>query len=97
MYLQAGKKQYEEMQKNFLADPKPVVWGAELLNFWKKALEEKNPLKKLPELYSELLNYRHNLYTQYADVILPWETHREKLDIVNPQGLIYEVFSGKNE
>lgn len=91
VYLQAGKAQYDEMQKNFLEDPKPVTWGRELLDLWKKAIEDENLGEKLPELYGKLLDSRHILYKKSADVIIEWEIHREKSDLKNPQSLQDEI------
>lgn len=90
VYLSAGKAQYEAMQKNFLADPKPVCWGS-VLEDWKEAVKRGNAQKLLPQLYAKLLDIRHQLYEANADVILPWEFHREKINVENPEALLNEI------
>jgi shikimate kinase len=76
VYLKAGEEQYAQMQENFLADPKPVCWGEELLAQWQEAIDNGNPEKELPKLYAALLQYRHKHYEKYADTILEWDEHR---------------------
>lgn len=87
VYLSAGQKQYDKMQQNFLADPKPVCWD-EVLDDWDKAVEQEEANEKLSELYAKLLDSRHKLYEASADIIIPWEIHRDQADINNPQTLI---------
>ena len=89
VYLSARQDQYKKMQQNFLADPKPVCWD-EVLDDWDTAVEEVevNAKDKLSELYAKLLDSRHRLYETNADIILPWEIHREEANIDNPQTLI---------
>jgi shikimate kinase len=91
VYLKAGQEQYDKMQEIFLSDPKPIIWGKELLAKWKEAIAQGDPLDALPRLFGELLDYRHRLYEKSADVIIDWEIHREKVSIDNPQALLEEI------
>lgn len=92
VYLMAGEEQYEAMRKNFLADPKPVCWGA-ILDDWEAAVKNENPKQELPKLYAKLLSSRHRLYEEFADIIIPWEVHRDKADPKKPKTLIEAIQS----
>ncbi len=86
VYLGTWKQQYKQMQENFLADPKPICWW-DIINEWEDFVKQWNAFEQLPTLYAKLLDHRNKLYEAAADVIIPWEEHREKADINNPQSL----------
>ena len=87
VYFEAWKEAYTQMQDNFLADPKPVVWWEELLNKWiaeykKSWIDSK---EQLPNLYKDLLDYRAKHYLKHADVVLSWSEHRWLLNPEKPE------------
>lgn len=95
IYLEASEEQYKIMQENFLNDPKPIIWWENLLSKWKEIHDKdhKNAINYLPELYKRLLDYRHRLYLQNADVVLHWEDHRDNIDLYDPDLFLEKIKS----
>lgn len=72
VYLEAPASFKKEMYKNFLKNPKPIVWD----RLYKK-LDHENEKKALERCYSELLEYRSNEYAKLADVTIPYHQIKE--------------------
>lgn len=89
VYLSAGEAQYDVMRKNFLADPKPVCWGP-VLDEW-ELVPADQAIEALPRLYQRLLDTRHALYLATADIMLPWEAHRERARIEDPASIFLQI------
>lgn len=67
VYIQATENMQEEMFKNFLLHPKPIIWQ----NVFTQNNE--NEMEALKRCYPLLLKYRDNAYKKYADIILPFQ------------------------
>ncbi len=63
VYLEATPEMKEHMFQQYIANPKPVVF-----NGIYKPLPGESQQKGLERCYHNLLEYRSNLYSQYADV-----------------------------
>ncbi len=84
IYLQANAECYSQMMQNYLDDPKPVCWDTVMQN-WLNG----DKFEELPDVYKNLLNTRNELYLKSADIVLPWEKHRENL--TNAKDFIEEI------
>jgi len=75
IYIEAPKSMREEMFKRYMENPKPVVFG----NLFSK---EKNETDKeaLGRAYLKLLDSRSQLYTKYADIIIPYGSINTEVD-----------------
>ncbi len=67
VYLEATTEMREEMFERFMKFPKALVWG-ELFTVQPGESEQ----QALARSYLKLLEYRANLYRQYADVTIPY-------------------------
>lgn len=65
VYLKISKSEQVEMFKQYLKDPKPVIWG----DSFKKSKGESNQAV-LEKCYPKLLQRRAELYQKYADLTL---------------------------
>lgn len=65
VYLRTPEATRDAMLARYLAEPKPVVWGAS----W-KAREGERPEEALPRCYAELLAFRDRRYAAMANVVL---------------------------
>ncbi len=68
VYIKSSEKMKEEMFKNYLKNPKPVVFG----QVFKKNKNETN-LEALGKSYRRLLKARAGLYKKYANITIPRE------------------------
>lgn len=93
VYLKAWEAQYQRMRENFLKDPKPVCWGS-ILSEWDEIVSQEwqNPINRLWELYWKLLDKRNESYTKAANIIIPWEMHRDKCNVNNPKSLLNMIY-----
>lgn len=71
VYLGISKSARNEMFRNYLADPKPVIWGK---LFDQKKSESFH--QALGRCYPKLLEYRQNYYKKYAHFVVPYEKHK---------------------
>ena len=76
IYIAASKKIEEKMYRQYLDEPKPVVF-ADVYN--QKTCETK--IQALGRCYKKLLDLRSVLYAEYADVIIPREVIEENKSI----------------
>lgn len=76
IYIEATKNMREEMFKQYIKKPKPVVFGEMFIQ--KKNETAEQALKKC---YRALLDLRSTLYTKYADVIISRDAIEEDMDI----------------
>lgn len=74
VYIQSNQAMKEEMFRNYIQNPKPVVFG----RVFKKNKNETN-LDALGQSYKRLLKKRESLYEKYADVKLPREKIKKSL------------------
>lgn len=65
VYLKISKSEQVEMFKQYLKDPKPVIWG----DSFRKSKGESNQAA-LKKCYPKLLRRRVELYEKYADLTL---------------------------
>jgi len=75
VYLETTDIMRKEMFNRYIKDPKPVIFGRTFIV--RKGETNKQALKKC---YVKLLNYRHGLYSKYADVIIPCSSIAHNLD-----------------
>ncbi len=73
VYLEANQEVYDQMFQVYMADPKPVVWGASF-----NRLEDESGNEALRRCYPKLLKFRAEKYKVLADVVLPFETARDE-------------------
>lgn len=66
IYIKATKSMQEEMFKQYLKEPKPVVFGDIYYPH-----DNETAMQTLSRCYQELLNFRSTLYATYADVVIP--------------------------
>ena len=69
--LKSSKEAQQEMFKIYINDPKPVCWG----NMFQKNQGESDEVA-LRRCYPLLLEYREILYDKHANVVLPFEVHK---------------------
>ncbi len=69
IYIEATEKMKERMFKQYIKEPKPVVFG----NMFNQKRNETNS-ESLKRCYRDLLDARSALYKKYADVIIPRDT-----------------------
>ena len=83
VYLAATPSMQEEMYRQYLAHPKPVVWGNSY-----RPHDNESSAAALQRLYPELLAHRSHLYTRIAhatltrDQLLHARTGEDFLDVV---------------
>lgn len=73
VYLDTPDSIKEEMYRNFLKNPKPVIWGTIF-----KKIEDEKPFKALAKYYPILLAYRTRKYQKYADITADYFLLRRK-------------------
>ena len=71
VYLEVTPVVLEEMFQQYIADPKPVIWGN---SFTQK--ESEAPEAALRRCYPELLKYRQIKYEQLAEISLNYDRMR---------------------
>jgi shikimate kinase len=72
VYFDVSEEFEEKMFNEFVSNPKPIIWGDSY-----KKINGESPMESLHRCYPELLHYRSTLYKQYADIIIPYEVHKE--------------------
>lgn len=73
VYLDVDKEKIDQMRAHFVAHPKPIVWN----NMFSQKQNESQQ-EALARCYRDLLLSRTELYKQYAEVTLPFATHKKK-------------------
>lgn len=86
VYLQESLQAREEMFRQYVTEPKPVIWGR---CFYQN--EGEDDQDALERCYSELLEFRAKRYSQLADVILPYEIARD--NSLTAEGFLEEIRS----
>ncbi|PIZ64155.1 hypothetical protein COY16_00135 [Candidatus Roizmanbacteria bacterium CG_4_10_14_0_2_um_filter_39_13] len=71
IYLEIPKEQKGLMAKEFIRDPKPLIWGDK---FNLQPFE--NPKKALIRCYPDLLEYRSKQYEKLADFTIKYKDHK---------------------
>lgn len=66
VYLKVPDEEIPQMFRQYLADPKPVVWK----DMFSQQVGESN-VQALSRCYPQLIESRMRLYEQYADIVLP--------------------------
>ena len=69
VYIEAGDDMEEQMFKQYLKEPRPVIWGKVF-----QPQEQETNQETLKRCYPELLDLRSSLYTRYADVVIPYNS-----------------------
>jgi len=72
VYLEASIAHQEKLFKQYLNEPKPVIWGDSY-----NRLPGESELQSLERCYPKLLAYRASCFEALADLIIPYEFHRE--------------------
>jgi shikimate kinase len=85
IYLETDEAAEREMFETFMSSPKPVCWKGH----FKPQPGESNE-EALARCYPLLLKSRDALYSQYADVTLPFETHKR---LKTPEAFMAEVIN----
>lgn len=73
VYLETPESVISEMQKLYLKEPKPVIWGNSFNN-----LKGESDMQSIARCYPELLAYRTKQYEKLAGVTLDYYLLREK-------------------
>ena len=73
IYLEASEEHINALFKNFIAHPKPVIWGES----FKPRVGESND-QALQRYYPELLLYRMQHYRNLAHSTIPYEQHQNR-------------------
>lgn len=81
--LETSMEKQQEMLGTFIRHPKPVCWNS----IFERNNGETNE-QALSRCYPLLLAYRAKLYAQFADVLLPYEVHK---NAQNAEGFVQEV------
>jgi len=76
IYIEASEKMKEKMFKQYLKEPKPVVFG----NAYDPK-DDETTAQTLKRCYRKLLNLRSALYAEFADVIIPRGAIEENMDV----------------
>lgn len=76
IYIEATENMKDEMFKQYIKKPKPVVFG-------KMFVQKKNETTKqaLKRCYQKLLNLRSTLYAEYTDIIIPREVIKKNMSV----------------
>jgi shikimate kinase len=72
IYLEASPEHAAELFKNYMANPKPVIWGNDFTQ-----REGEAPQEALRRCYPALLATRARRYRQLADIVIPYDEHRK--------------------
>tara|TARA_B100000686_G_scaffold241732_1_gene250358 strand:- start:44 stop:715 length:672 start_codon:yes stop_codon:yes gene_type:complete len=70
VYLRLPEEKHEQLFKNFINDPKPVIWED---NF--KPRKGENKQNALRRCYKNLLSFRNERYSLLADYVLDYSFH----------------------
>ncbi|TSC86451.1 MAG: hypothetical protein G01um10148_437 [Parcubacteria group bacterium Gr01-1014_8] len=73
IHLEAGETAREKLFKQYMTEPKPVVWGDSF-----NRNKGESDLEALSRCYPELLRYRLKKYISLADVTLPYKVARDE-------------------
>jgi len=76
VYIEAPESMREKMFKQYIKEPKPVVFG-DIYN----PQDNETKMQTLSRCYRKLLDFRSALYTEYADVIIPREVIGENMNV----------------
>jgi shikimate kinase len=71
LYFEASIDHVDRLFKQYLANPKPVIWGESYT-----PTSDETPGDSLERCYPELLNYRAARYRDWAHIMVPYEDHR---------------------
>ena len=83
VYIEAPESMREKMFKQYIKEPKPVVFG-DIYN----PQDNETKMQTLSRCYRKLLDFRSALYTEYADVIIPREVIGENMNVHQFMALI---------
>jgi len=71
VYLEIPKDQMGDIAKEYIQDPKPLIWGDMF------SLEaDDDPIKALIRCYPKLLEYRSQQYEKLADFTIKYKDHK---------------------
>ena len=70
VHLRLPEEKHEQLFKNFINDPKPVIWKGKFTP--RKGEPQQNSLRRC---YKELLSYRNERYSLIADYVLDYSIH----------------------
>ncbi len=75
VYLRAPETMKEDMFKNYIENPKPVLWGESFNQQDNESTDD-----ALARCYPELLDFRTNLYEKYANITIDFhEIYKQNL------------------
>ncbi len=72
IFFDASEEVYEQMLANYFANPCPVLWKGQF-----KQQEGQNIADAFIESYANLINYRRKMYLELADIVIPYNVHRQ--------------------
>lgn len=73
IYLKTPKTIIKEKIKQYVTDPKPVIWGDRY-----RSLRGEKKAETLKRCYPKLLKYRTKLYERLGDISIDYYTQRKK-------------------
>ncbi len=76
IYLETSPEKQRDIFETFKKNPKPIIWGG----LFKRNDGETNE-KALERCYPLLLNHRSGLYASAADVVLPYDVHKNARNV----------------
>lgn len=72
IYFDISEDAYEMMLQNYMANPCPVIWKDKF-----KPKEGETIEQSLKNCYANLIQYRRKIYLELADIVIPYEVHRQ--------------------
>ena len=72
IYFDISEDAYEMMLQNYMANPCPVIWKDQFKPKTGETIEE-----TLKNCYANLIQYRRKIYLELADIVIPYEIHRQ--------------------
>ncbi len=72
IFFDASEEVYKQMLANYFANPCPVLWKGQF-----KQQEGQSIADAFIESYANLINYRRKMYLELADIVIPYNVHRQ--------------------
>jgi shikimate kinase len=72
IFFDASEEVYEQMLASYFANPCPVLWKGQF-----KQQEGQSIADTFSSCYANLINYRRKMYLELADIVIPYNVHRQ--------------------